>query len=90
MSDDVNDFVRALERYVREALRNAPLTADYCTEALHVADARNHLFRPAGRRATDEAEDIYALRDLCRVDEETMELVPDEGRLRSVARNFFG
>lgn len=89
MTPDAEDFVRALHDYVLERLAASGETADYCTEALRVVDARNHLFVPAGRRATDEADDVYALRDLCRPDEDTMELRPDGGRLAAVARNFF-
>lgn len=89
MTAETKDFIDALEAYVREQLAASGQPADYNVEALHVVDARNHLFRPAGKRPTDEADDIYALRDLCRVDETTMEMVPDRGRLAAVARNFF-
>ncbi len=89
MTAETKDFIDALEAYVRERLAASGQPADYNVEALHVVDARNHLFRPAGKRPTDEADDIYALRDLCRVDETTMEMVPDRGRLAAVARNFF-
>ena len=89
MTDEVKDFINALDRYVRSEVAASGMPADYNTEALRVADARNHLFHPAGRRATDESEDIYALRDLCRVDEDTMEVVPDRARMAAVARNYF-
>lgn len=90
MSEDVKDFVTALGNYVRDAISHSGEPADYNVEAVHIVDARNHIFRPAGRRPTDEAEDIYALRDLCHLDTDIMELVPDRGRLRTVARNYFG
>ncbi len=86
--DEREDFVKALAAYVRAEIARSGEGADYCNEAVRIVDARNHLFRPAGRRATDESEDIYALRDLCRVDEDTMEYQVDTGRLRSVARNY--
>lgn len=89
MTDEVKDFIDALESYVRSAVAATGQPVDYCVEALHVVDARNHLFRPAGRCQTDEAEDIYALRDFYRVDEDLMELVPDRGRMAAVARNYF-
>lgn len=89
MTTDVKDFVDALEAYVRAELTASGEPADYNVDALEVVDARNHLFRPAGRRATDEAENIYALRDLCRVDEESMTFVPDRGRMAAIARNYF-
>ena len=44
------------------------------------ATLRNH--------RTDEEQGIYALRDLCVLDDESMSLVPDAGRCRSVARDF--
>lgn len=86
--DETRDFVTALSAYVRAALEDCGRQADYCNRAVQVVDARNHLFRDAGTRPTDEADDVYALRDLCRVDEDTLEFLPDEGRMRSVARNF--
>lgn len=89
MTDDISDFTDALARYVRDELAASGEPADYNNEAVEVADARNHLFRRAGRRATEEADNVYALRDLCCVDGETMELVPDVQRIARVARNFF-
>lgn len=88
MTQDAIDFTAALRAYLDARLREVG-DAEYCTEALQVVDARGHLFRPAGRRATDEAADIYALRDLCRMDEERLCLVPNDGRLAAVARNYF-
>lgn len=89
MGNDKADFVEALVNYVKEELQRSGEPADYNVDALKVVDARNHIFRPAGKLPTDEADDIYALRDLCRVDEETMEMVPDKGRIAAVARNYF-
>lgn len=89
MTEEVKDFIDALERYVRTEIEASGMPADYNSEALCVADARNHLFHKAGKRTTDESENIYALRDLCRVDEETMNIVPDRARMAAVARNFF-
>lgn len=83
------EFIGALLAYVAAALAAVGGADDYCREAVRIVDAHNCLFRPAGRRATDEADDVYALRDLCRLDEDTLELVPDEGRVASIARNFF-
>lgn len=90
MSDEVTDFIDALAAYVAAQLVASPGAADYDVGRVHVADARNHLFRPGGPGGTDEADDLYALRELCRVDDGTMELVPDRGRLERVARNYFG
>lgn len=89
MEEQQKEFIAALRAYVGAALAACGEPAEYCREAVHVADARNHLFRPAGHRPTDEAEDVYALRDLCRLDEDTLEAVPDEGRIASISRNFF-
>jgi len=89
MTEEVSDFIAALAAYVNAAIADSGQPADYCMEALKVVDARGHLFRPVGIHPTDEAEDIYALRDLCRVDEETMNFRPDRGRMLAVARNFF-
>lgn len=86
--NEQEEFVQALASYVATEIRHSGEPADYNNEAVEIVDARNHLFRSAGSRATDEAENIYALRDLCRVDEDTLEYEVDLGRLRSVARNF--
>ncbi len=90
MTESVCDFVDALAAYVAVRLSDSPVAPDYNCERVRVADARNHLFTPAGPGGTDEADDLYALRELCRVDEDTMDLVPDRGRLERVARNYFG
>ena len=82
------EFVQALLDYVVSALRNSAVDPDYCQEAVQIVDARNHLFRGVGNHRTDEEQGIYALRDLCVLDDESMSLVPDAGRCRSVARDF--
>ena len=83
-----DDFVQALLHYVSAALRSTGEAADYCQEAVRVVDARNHLFASAGVQATDEERGIYALRDLCTLDDETMEWRPDAARCAAVARDF--
>lgn len=87
MTDETAEFVAALGRYVRQVLASSPEAPEYSHAAVEIADARNHLFRAAGNRPTDETSNVYALRDLCRTDEETLELLPDPGRLTAVARN---
>ena len=82
------EFVQALLDYVGAALRNSAVDPDYCQEAVQIVDARNHLFRSVGSHRTDEEQGIYALRDLCVLDDERMCIVPDAGRCRSVARDF--
>lgn len=89
MEEIKHNFVDALEAYVRAALQDSGEPADYCRMAVRVVDARNLLFCSAGAQATDETEDVYALRDLCCIDEDTLEFVPDRGRIESVARNYF-
>lgn len=88
MTEEVKDFVDALERHVAAELR-CHGAADYVTGAVRIADARNHIFLPHPSGSTDEEVGAYALRDLCRVDEYTLETVPDRMRLAAVARNFF-
>lgn len=88
MQPEIENFVAALSAYVRTALPQGE-DADYCHNTVQIVDARNVLFREAGIHTTDEEHDIYTLRSLCRLDEETFELVPDEGRIRSLARTYF-
>lgn len=88
LSPETKAFIEALLHYVKAALQHSGVDPDYCQEAVQIIDARNHLFRSAGVHRTDEAQGIYALRDLCVLDETTMMLVPDAARCRSVARDF--
>lgn len=89
MTEEVALFVDALSAYVNARLQAAPAGADYVQEAVEIVDARNHLFRCAGERATDEVENVFALSELSRPDEETLELVAHRGRIAAIARNFF-
>ena len=88
MQPEIENFVAALSAYVRATLPPGE-DADYCHEAVQIVDARNALFCKASISATDEEHDIYTLRSLCRLDEDTFEFVPDEGRIRSLARTYF-
>lgn len=90
MIDEQNDFVQALEDYVGEQLRLCHEAPDYNNEAIRILDARNHLFSNVGRHGTDEEQGIYAIRDLCHVDEDTMEVVPDRSRFKALAKDYFG
>ena len=80
--------MQALLHYVSAALRAGGEAADYCQEAVRVVDARNHLFASAGVHATDEERGIYALRDLCALDDETWNGAPMPRRCAAVARDF--
>ena len=60
----------------------------YCQEGIKIVDARNHIFRLSDTLRTDEAEDTYALSDLCIVDED-MQTVPHRQRMYRIARNYW-
>lgn len=90
MIDQTTDFVNALESFVKAELRLSMEPADYNNEAIEIIDARNHLFRNVGRQPTDEELGIYAIRDLCHVDEDTMETIPNRMKFLSIAKNYFG
>ena len=79
-------FAEALCRYVREELREQD--GEYVKGAVRIVDARNHLFQTLPQQMTDEAADIYALADLCHVNDDLL-TVPDMNRALSVARNYF-
>lgn len=89
MYNDTDEFVNALDSFVCAELRLSMQPADYNNEAVQIVDARNHLFRNVGVRATDEEEDIYAIRELCHVDEDTLDLVPNRMKLQAIARSYF-
>lgn len=89
MYNDTDEFVNALDSFVRAELRLSMQPADYNNEAVQIVDARNHLFRNVGVRATDEEEDVYAIRELCHVDEDTLDLMPNRMKLQAIARSYF-
>ncbi len=89
MSEDAKDFMRALESHVRDILAAGTVPAEYNNEAIEIVDARNHYFRNAGMRPTDESANIYALRDLCRIGADPLSCDPDLGRIAAITRNFF-
>lgn len=82
----MEDFVQALLLHVTSELRGND--GEYMQAAIRIIDARNHIFVSAGNQRTDESEDIYALRDLCHLNE-LMEIEPDLNRIHAVARNYF-
>lgn len=88
MTNEKEDFVNALDSYVQTELRRTAEPAEYNNESIEIVDARNHLFRNAGCAGTDEEHGIYALRDLCRVDEDTMEMIPNRQRFAAIAKEF--
>lgn len=64
MQEEINEFVEALYRFVANEIKRVtdPI---YCQEGIKIVDARNHIFRLTDTSRTDEAEDTYALPDLC-------------------------
>ena len=82
-------FIEALERFVVAEIRASGEPADYNHDAVEILDARNHLFRKRENCATDEEHNIYALREFFCIDNDTLDFIPDRGRMRSVARNCY-
>ena len=87
MQEEINEFVEALYRFVANEIKRVtdPI---YCQEGIKIVDARNHIFRLSDTLRTDEAEDTYALSDLCIVDED-MQTVPNRQRMYRIARNHW-
>ncbi len=83
----MEDFARALCAYVQHELEEQD--GEYARGAVKVVDARNHLFRTLPQQPTDESEDIFALADLCHVDDD-MRTVANYNKALSIAKNFFG
>lgn len=82
----MEEFADALCRFVGQEIVDQD--GAYIEGAVRVIDARNHLFMSLSHQSTDEASDIYALADLCRLDDD-MNAVPDRYRAMAVARNYF-
>ena len=87
MQEEINEFVEALYCFVADEIKRV---ADpiYSQEGIKIVDARNHIFRLSDTLRTDEAEDTYALSDLCMVDE-SMRTVPNRQRMYRIARNHW-
>lgn len=83
----MQEFAEALCHYVNVQLQGQD--GEYVRGAVRIVDARNHLFVEMPHQNTDEGMDIYALRDLCYVNEDTMRTEPDMNRALCVARNYF-
>lgn len=89
MNIDKQRFIEGLTRFVAEALHRADEGGDYIRGSVQVLDARNVLFRLSPLHSTDEEQDRYALRELCKVDDESLQTIPDAGHIERVARNYF-
>ena len=84
----MEDFINALASHVADAISRIG-DIEYCQEAIKITDARNHIFQDLSNASSDEEHSVFALRDLCRLDEETMSWHVDINRLRTIARDFF-
>lgn len=89
MYNDKADFVAAFERYISEELRTSIEPPEYNKDAIEIVDARNHYFRNVGHKPTDEENNVYSISDLCCVDEESFEIVPNVMKLRAIARSYW-
>ena len=89
MFDEKKEFAEALAAFIHLSLAHQPQTAEYCADAVEIVDARNHVFRLVPNAGTDEELNRFSLQGLCRLDESSLELKPDAGRLMAVAKDFF-
>lgn len=86
---EIEEFISSLRGYVEEQLRTEGLEAEYIRTAVHIVDARNHIFESVGDRSTAEEENVFAIRDMLCVDSDTLEMCVNMGRLQSIARIYF-
>ena len=86
--DEINDFVDELYAFVRAALTEGGEPADYHKGAVQVVDAHMRLFVLLDNHGTDEQLGIVALRELCRIDELTLEMVPDRMKMKALAHDW--
>lgn len=82
----MQEFAEALCAYVARELWGQD--GEYIQGAVRILDARNHLFLSLPHQTTDESVDIYALSDLCHVNENLV-TEPDMNRALGIARNYF-
>lgn len=85
----MKDFCQALLDHVSHSLARMNGDAEYSQEAVRIIDARNYLFGTLESAHTDEENGIYAIRDLCILDDMTMLFHPDLHKIQAVARNYF-
>ena len=84
--EQIEEFALALCRHVERELDRQD--GEYARGAVRVTDARNLFFQTLPHQVTDEGADIYALADLCYIDE-NMNTVADLHKARAVAKNYF-
>ncbi|MBR1387611.1 MAG: hypothetical protein IJ553_04275 [Alloprevotella sp.] len=89
MYDEQAEFIEALADYADHLLSSLHYDGEYSNDAIRIVDARNHLFRNITASCTDEEKDIYMLRDLVRINEQTFDYMVDQNRIVSIARNYF-
>ena len=89
MLDEKMEFAKALKDFINLSLAHHGQEAEYCTDAVEIVDARNHIFRLVPNTGTDEELNRFAMQGLCRLDEWTLKLTPDIQRLLAVAKDFF-
>lgn len=82
-----DEFVNELCAFVEDEIhRRGDMT--YCRDVVKIIDARNCYFCCEGCGDTDESEDRYALKDLCRLTDD-IRYVPDKLRIRHIALNYW-
>lgn len=84
--EQIDNFVRSLAAFLVSEAGGDGL--EYTHDSVLVVDAWNCVFRNVGARGTDEEHDIYAMAALCHLDE-ALNSVPDEKKLRRLARVYF-
>lgn len=87
MQEEINEFVEALYRFVANEIKRSqtPYTARRASKSWMPETIS---FRLTDTSRTDEAEDTYALPDLCIIDED-MQTVPNRQRMYRIARNYW-
>ena len=85
-SSDYEGFVSALQYYVNSTIKEQDV--EYSQIAIKIVDARNYFFRKEIVGPTDESSDVFALRDMCMLDE-NMKQIACEYKIRNIARNYF-
>lgn len=87
IQEEINDFVNALVSFINNEMDDGE-DMTYSRKAVKIVDARNHFFRKIDNAQSDESVDIFALKDLCFLDDD-MHFVPDVQHIRRVARNYW-
>lgn len=87
MNEDSIRLSEALISFVENEIREQ-YDVIYSTDCLQIVDARNCIILKLHNMQTDESNDIYAVSDLCYIDED-MRTLPNKEKIIRIVESFW-